>query len=335
MNKNLFEVIVVGTMSAGKSTMLNALIGKELLHSANEATTATITRIHDKDGENKFSGAAYNYENELIEKSRSIDFEVLKHWNTDPEIKLIEITGDIKTIYNTEAELVIYDLPGPNNSQDDNHENLTMEVIDNNEYGLIFYVLNATQIGVNDDRSLLEKIKNSLQKDNHKDIVFVLNKADQLDEEKGESLSAAIKNVEKYLTNIGFEQPKIIATSANMALLLQKLINQEDLSRRENMQISVCDFKTLSNLSESELLSINNFINESCQEYLVEENTSPEDKRTLQEKYYQMGFGAICYFLQKEINHYNHLAAESVSLDKLKVFIGQLIMYYLKKSTMI
>ena len=50
MQKDLFEVIVVATMSAGKSTVINALIGQELLHSANEATTATITRIHDKDG---------------------------------------------------------------------------------------------------------------------------------------------------------------------------------------------------------------------------------------------------------------------------------------------
>ena len=49
MEKLIFEVVVVATMSAGKSTVINALIGKELLHSANEATTATITRIHDND----------------------------------------------------------------------------------------------------------------------------------------------------------------------------------------------------------------------------------------------------------------------------------------------
>ena len=57
--KNIFEVIVVAPMSAGKSTVINALIGKELLHSANEATTATITRIHDKDNLPFFSGCAY------------------------------------------------------------------------------------------------------------------------------------------------------------------------------------------------------------------------------------------------------------------------------------
>ncbi|MBF4102826.1 dynamin family protein [Gallibacterium anatis] len=67
MSNNIFEVIIVGTMSAGKSTVINALIGQELLHSANQATTATITSIHDKDGKT-FSGTAYDYEGKFLRK---------------------------------------------------------------------------------------------------------------------------------------------------------------------------------------------------------------------------------------------------------------------------
>ena len=37
-----YYIGVVATMSSGKSTLLNALIGEELLHTANEATTAKI-----------------------------------------------------------------------------------------------------------------------------------------------------------------------------------------------------------------------------------------------------------------------------------------------------
>lgn len=159
MEKLIFEVVVVATMSAGKSTVINALIGKELLHSANEATTATITRIHDKDDLPFFSGNAYGYKSELIAEAHNIDAQTLREWNADPKIKMIDLMGDIEALYNDEAELVIYDTPGPNNSQDDNHEALTMEVINDGGYGLILYVLNATQLGVNDDRSLLEKSK--------------------------------------------------------------------------------------------------------------------------------------------------------------------------------
>ena len=40
-----FEVAVIATMSSGKSTLLNALLGRELMPSKNEACTATIARI--------------------------------------------------------------------------------------------------------------------------------------------------------------------------------------------------------------------------------------------------------------------------------------------------
>lgn len=40
------HIFVAATMSAGKSSLINALIGKELLNSANEATTAKIMRIY-------------------------------------------------------------------------------------------------------------------------------------------------------------------------------------------------------------------------------------------------------------------------------------------------
>ncbi len=44
-----FDVYVVATMSSGKSTLINAMLGHDLLPAANEATTATIARITDND----------------------------------------------------------------------------------------------------------------------------------------------------------------------------------------------------------------------------------------------------------------------------------------------
>lgn len=237
MQKDLFEVIVVATMSAGKSTVINALIGQELLHSANEATTATITRIHDKDGLPFFSGCAYGYQSELLKENNRIDAQTLKEWNADPSIKTIDLMGDIAAIKNDNAELVIYDTPGPNNSQDDNHEALTMEVINDGSYGMILYVLNATQLGVNDDRALLEKIKKALENDPKKEIIFLLNKSDMLDSEKGENLKKVVQHTKQYLGNIGFLAPIIIPTSASYALVASKAFNQEMLTHRQGNEL--------------------------------------------------------------------------------------------------
>lgn len=44
-----YSVAVVATMSAGKSTLLNAMIGHRLLPARNEACTASVCRIEDRD----------------------------------------------------------------------------------------------------------------------------------------------------------------------------------------------------------------------------------------------------------------------------------------------
>lgn len=316
MQKPLFEVIVVATMSAGKSTVINALIGKELLHSANEATTATITRIHDKDDLPFFSGSAYSYQNSVIAEQHQLDATTLKQWNADPAIKTIDIAGDIQALHNDAAELVIYDTPGPNNSQDDNHEALTMEVINDGNYGLILYVLNANQLGVNDDRHLLEKIHKTLQADPHKEILFLLNKADCLDEEKGERLDKVVINAEKYLTEIGFNQPTIIPTAAHYALVLQKVLNKESLTIDEEIDLllalkrssdnfiiastieSECKFKMLSKLKK---------IKKSGR--VKNEDGSTITKQRLSRAIMRTGFGVVQYLLQQRLakNDFNSI----------------------------
>ena len=308
MQKNLFEVIVVATMSAGKSTVINALIGKELLHSANEATTATITRIHDKDDLPFFSGNAYGYKSELIAEAYNIDAQTLREWNANPKIKMIDLMGDIEALYNDEAELVIYDTPGPNNSQDDNHEALTMEVINDGGYGLILYVLNATQLGVNDDRSLLEKIKEALGKDPNKEILFLLNKADCLDEEKGERLDQVVIRTQKYLTEVGFNNPTIIPTAANYALVLQKMLNKALLTRSERAELRIALDSLNTNLivtstieTEQKLKILNNIKKTKTEGKVKTANGNTITRQRLERALMKSGFGVVNYLLQNRL----------------------------------
>ncbi len=307
--KNIFEVIVVAPMSAGKSTVINALIGKELLYSANEATTATITRIHDKDNLPFFSGNAYGYKSEHLKESYQIDAQTLKEWNADPSIKTIDLIGDIAAIRNDNAELVIYDTPGPNNSQDDNHEALTMEVINDGSYGMILYVLNATQLGVNDDRTLLEKIKETLGKRLNKDIIFLLNKADCLDEEKGEHLDQVVIKTQKYLTEVGFNNPTIIPTAANYALILQKMLNKEHLTRSERFEMSTALDSLNTNLivtssieAEQKSKILNNIKKIKIKGRVRILNGNTITKQRLERSLMKSGFGVVNYLLQQKIN---------------------------------
>lgn len=316
MSKPLFDVIVIATMSAGKSTVINALIGQELLHSANEATTATITRIHDKDDLPFFSGKAYSYKNELLEESYQIDAGTLRKWNADEQIKMIDLVGDIEALYNNEKELVLYDTPGPNNSQDDNHEALTMEVINDGNYGLILYVLNATQLGVNDDRHLLEKIHKTLQADPHKEILFLLNKADCLDEEKGERLDKVVINAEKYLTEIGFNQPTIIPTAAHYALVLQKMLNKALLTRSERADLNIAleslndNLIIASTIEAQQKIKILNKLKKTKTAGRVKTiSDTTITKQRLERAVMRTGFGVVQYLLQQKLakNDFNSI----------------------------
>lgn len=233
-NKNLFEIIVVATMSAGKSTVINALIGQELLHSANEATTATITRIHDKDELPFFSGCAYGYQSELLKESNRIDAQTLKEWNADPSIKTIDLMGDIAAIKNDNAELVIYDTPGPNNSQNNSHKALTEEILEDGNYGLVIFVLNSSNLGTNDENDLLHLVQNALKNSPNKKVVFLLNKKEVL-----ENLEETIIRVKENLTNIGFKEPLIFPISAYSALLLHKKINHQELDEDEMIDLEL------------------------------------------------------------------------------------------------
>ena len=51
----MYPMLVMATMSSGKSTLINALLGEELLPSKNEACTAKIYSIIDDDNAEKIN----------------------------------------------------------------------------------------------------------------------------------------------------------------------------------------------------------------------------------------------------------------------------------------
>ena len=257
---NLFEIIVIATMSSGKSTLINSMLGQELLHCANEATTATITRIHNKDKQRNFRGSAYKLKSNrnnkkvrlrsLVDYQNIIDSNTLKEWNADININYINLVGNISSINNINGDIILYDSPGPNNSQDNNHESLTFDLLANGHYNMIIYVLNATQIGINDDQLFLSQVNQVLKTDKSKKIIFILNKADILDEEKGENIGKFVETTASYLESIGFIKPTIIPVSAISALHARKALSQQSLTRFERNMLQ----QNLNNLDNARLI---------------------------------------------------------------------------------
>lgn len=232
-----FEANVIATMSSGKSTVVNSLLGMDLMPAKNEACTATIARITDKDDAQSFTAQRFDSNGEPLSESVKIDSETLAKWNDDPETSRIDIEGNIPTVdKTTEYRMVFVDTPGPNNSRNENHKRATYEAIQSKPLSMVLYVLNSTQLSTNDDQRLLSKVCEVMQEGGRQAqdrFVFIANKIDAFDPANGESVTKALENVKDYLAGFGIEHPLVIPASAYLAKLLRKKKGGHELTRKE------------------------------------------------------------------------------------------------------
>lgn len=228
------NIIVAATMSAGKTSLINALLGTDLLWSANEAATATITRIqHASQDDNSMRGICFTWEGKRYQMAEAVDKQLLHTWNGSPLVKHIELSGCVKAFSKSRFLPVIYDTPGANNSQDSSHAQLLKEALEACDNGIIVYVLNATQPATLDDARLLGDIKQHLDARPGKQIIFVLNKVDELDEDKGETTEHAVQSAARYLEQNGFSAPVIIPAMMQCALVARKMLTRLRTTRSQ------------------------------------------------------------------------------------------------------
>ncbi|MEX9967653.1 dynamin family protein [Providencia stuartii] len=238
-----FEITVLGTMSAGKSTVINAMVGKELLPSKNQACTATIARVINDDAMTEFEVRRLG-ENDVILDDWQIvtdeeQFELITQWNEDKDTSTIELKGNIPAINARDGiKMVLVDTPGPNNSNDNSHRVAMERAIKSNQQSMVLYVLNATQLGVNDDQSLLYSIKMAMSKggrEAHDRFVFIINKIDAY-----EPVASVLSNVKRYLEDNGLINPVVIPVSAELTKLIRiKRFRGEDaLTRKQKRDLN-------------------------------------------------------------------------------------------------
>lgn len=227
-----FEVNVVATMSAGKSTLINALLRKKLMPAKQEACTATITKIRDKNLD-KYEASIYDANEELIKIHKSIDVNIMNELNNEENVSTIKIDGNIPFVESEETSLVLVDTPGPNNSRDIEHKKATYRMLSESSKTVVLYVLNATQLAVNDDNDLLNHVANSMSvggKQSKDRFIFVVNKLDNFKEGE-DSVENAIEKVRKYLEDKGISRPNIYPAAALPALEIRTLLKDIDINK--------------------------------------------------------------------------------------------------------
>lgn len=243
-----FRIVIVAPMSSGKSTLINSIIGRDMLPAVNQATTAVITEIKDNDQFDDFLvNADDKYGNNVVTNKKATK-EVISELNykkdpNDPEgkealIHLVQLEGPIPNLPSDVLSTVFVDTPGGNNSQNDEHEAMMDEAINDENKSLILYVFNGAQLGTNDSNIILQKIANAMQnstngKQSRDRFLFVANRMDEFDVSQ-EPYEEVIENtILPQLAANGITEPNLFLASAQTAKLVRMVANGEELSETE------------------------------------------------------------------------------------------------------
>ena len=217
-----FEINVVATMSAGKSTLINALLDKKLMPAANKPTTATIVKITDTDQDN-YSATAYDMSGKEVLREDNICYDDMKLWNKNDKVSIIEINGRIPCVNSVGMKLVLIDTPGPNNSRDERHKAMTYEMFSDSDKSLVLFTMNAGQLDVDDEKVFLDYVCDCMKsggKQSRERFIFAVNQMDRFDP-KEESVEDALKGIADGLEKRQIYEPNIFPVSALAALELR------------------------------------------------------------------------------------------------------------------
>ncbi len=230
VNNSIFPISVIATMSSGKSTLINALLGEELMPSQTEACTATITEILDV-GAPGFQAVVYDEDNNVIQEVPALTYDIMWGLNRDEKVHRIAVEGNIPFLDTQDTTLMLVDTPGPNSAQNQAHKNTTFRAINNDSNNLILYILNMDQFGINDDAALLQYVAAQMKKGGKQirdRFLFVINKMDTMNPEK-EDVEGVIPRAKRYLAGYGIEDPLLFPCSAFTALNLRTTLKDIDI----------------------------------------------------------------------------------------------------------
>lgn len=234
-NKDFFSkdekrIIVTANMSAGKSTLINAIVGKPIARTSQEVCTGNVCYLFNK---------AYEDNNIHLSTQGLIlnaTADDLHNYDWNGQISIASyftgITSDI-------PRLCIIDTPGVDAALYKEHSKRAHNALLNDNYDTILYVANPTRLGTDAEKRHLQWVSQNLQK---KRIIFVLNKLDDY-HDFSDSIEESVHNFKDDLLKIGFENPIICPISAYFSYLLKLRMTGQVLSEDEADEYALCSKK--------------------------------------------------------------------------------------------
>jgi predicted GTPase len=212
INQEPQKILITATMSAGKSTLINALVGRTVTRTMNDACTAKLHYIFDKAFEDGFT---YGFDKNL--NLNANETTLLQDDSDNKDIKKY-VSTSFRQLVERQSRLCIIDSPGINSSLNKDHTKISEETIVKENYDKVLYVINAENMGTTDDLKYLRFICETVEEDK---LIFVINKLDRFRIPQ-DSIKESIDHLKEDLTKLGIKKPLICPVSSYAGVLAKK-----------------------------------------------------------------------------------------------------------------
>lgn len=212
--KPLSTVLFVANMSAGKSTLINALTGKFINRAQNQACTAKLHYIYRKPTEDGFV-CEYDY---LLDPDA--DRDTLMQDNEKNTTNRIMAGTAFHFIAPSTQRFCFLDTPGANYSQNEEHEDIAHRAIYRETYDQLVYVIAAGSTGTDDDRAYLQYVK---EHHRARRLIFVLNKLDTYNNRE-DSVEDSLQKADTDLRQMGFANFQLYPLSARAGFMAKQVL---------------------------------------------------------------------------------------------------------------
>ncbi|MCL2016357.1 MAG: 50S ribosome-binding GTPase [Defluviitaleaceae bacterium] len=195
---NALRILITGTMSAGKSTLINAIIGRKPENDTDK--TAAGTGAESKTAE-------------------------LAYFTNSPK--------PFKTWIKPKTAVTIIDTPGVNTARKPEHAEITRSAICGENavpYDKLIYLFNADRLGTDDEMEHLHFVAENVPKEK---TLFVLNKVDGFHAED-DSIRESLQRLHEDLRQLDYKIPRVLPISAHFALLLKLNRAKKTFTKKEH-----------------------------------------------------------------------------------------------------
>ena len=205
------KMLVTANMSAGKSTVINALVGKRIVKTQNMVCTSKLHYIYNKAFEDGFN---YKIDGDVY---LDADSELLLNNSIANSSNVIAVSTYFRS-YALDKPFCLIDTPGVNYSGNSSHREITQNAVLQKEYDKLVYVMNAEYLGTSDEYKYLKFIADNVK---DREIIIVINKLDRFNQSE-DSIPASLKMIWSDLSKIGLTNFILCPVSAYAGLLAKE-----------------------------------------------------------------------------------------------------------------